>query len=94
MPVIHPSIFEIIKRFPEQRENILGLYGNSYSFRTMCEDIQKCKDAYQHWSQSESIDAKKRSEEYRELLQSLELEISQYIERSCPDYANTHKTGN
>ena len=94
MPIIHPSIFEIIQRFPEQRENILGLYGNSYSFRTMCEDLRKCKDAHQHWSQSESKDAKTRSEEYRELLESLELEISQCIERNCPGYTNNNKTGN
>ena len=79
MAVIHPSIFEIIQRFPEQRDYIISLHNNNHTFRSMCEDFRKCKDAYKHWSQSESDISRQRSEEYRELLENLGSEISQYI---------------
>ena len=94
MPIIHPSIFEIMKRFPGQKKNILSLYGNSYSFRTMCEDVRKCKEAYEHWSQSESKEAGLFADEYRELLENLESEINQFIGINCPSSANNDKTGN
>jgi succinate dehydrogenase flavin-adding protein (antitoxin of CptAB toxin-antitoxin module) len=45
----------------------------------MCEDFRRCKEAYRHWSQSESENSSPRSEEYRELLENLDSEISQYI---------------
>lgn len=79
MAVIHPSIFEIIQKFPEQRDHIISLYNNSHTFRSMSEDFRKCKDAYKHWSQSDSEISRQRSEEYRELLDNLGSEISQYI---------------
>ena len=79
MAVIHPSIFEIIQRFPEQRDDMISLHNHSHTFRSMCEDFRKCKDAYKHWSQSESEISRQRSEEYRELLENLGSEISQYL---------------
>jgi len=79
MAVIHPPIFEIIQRFPEQRSDIISLHNNSQTFRSMCEDFRRCKEAYRHWSQSESENSSPRSEEYRELLENLDSEISQYI---------------
>ena len=79
MAVIHPSIFEIIKRFPEQRDYIIYLHNNSHTFKSMCKDFRKCREAYEHWSQSESENSRQRSEEYRELLNNLGSEIGQYI---------------
>ena len=79
MAVIHPSIFDIIQRFQEQRNIVIYHHNNSHRFRIMCEDFRKCKDAYKHWSQSESEISRQRSEEYRELLENLGSEISQYL---------------
>jgi hypothetical protein len=79
MPVVQPSIFEIIKKFPQQRENIIGLHNNSHTFRAMCSDLNTCRDALKYWSQQESSEANSREREYRELLENLWSEIDRYL---------------
>lgn len=79
MAVIPSAIFEIINKYPEYREEIIHFHKNSHSFRSMCEDLCTCRNAYHHWIKSESGEAKQRSDEYRELLENLECEINRYI---------------
>lgn len=80
MAVVHPSIFEIIQRFPQQRRIIINLHNNSHTFRAISSDLKKCRDAHQYWSQLESPEARLREMEYRELLENLWLEIDRYIQ--------------
>jgi hypothetical protein len=75
MTVFHPSIFQVIRRFPEHREEILRLHNNSELFRTICSDYKKCKKALLYWSSLNSGESSVRREEYEDLLQSLESEI-------------------
>jgi hypothetical protein len=52
MPVIHPSLFLIMKCFPE-RENILRrLYLGNKTFKSICDDYQKCAEAVDYWNRS------------------------------------------
>ncbi len=80
MAVVHPCIFEIIQKFPRQRQNIIGLHHNSQTFKSICSDLNKCRDAHQYWSQLESPEAKLREQEYRELLENLWSEIERYLQ--------------
>jgi len=80
MPVIHPSLFLIIKRFPEHKEIIQRLYWKNENFREACEDHQKCADAMKYWDQSESEEAPARREELVALLRELEEEIEQDLQ--------------
>lgn len=75
MAVIHPSIFEVIKRFPEHRSGILDLYHKNELFRNTCQDYKKCKEALFYWSSLDSENSAMRRSEYGELLLSLENEI-------------------
>jgi hypothetical protein len=79
MAVVHPGIFQVIKRFPERREDILHVYNSSDAFRTACSDYRKCKEAFLYWSSLDSEESSVRREEYGELLHSLESEIINYL---------------
>jgi hypothetical protein len=79
MAVFHPSIFQVIGRFPEHREEILHFYKNSELFRTTCKDYKKCKKALIYWSSLKSGESSVRRVEYEDLLQSLESEIISYL---------------
>ena len=79
MAVVHPSIFQVIRRFPERREEILQLYHSSELFRTTCRDYRKCKEALLYWSSLGSEVSSARRAEYGELLHSLESEIIYYL---------------
>jgi hypothetical protein len=79
MAVFHPSIFQVIRRFPEHREEILHLYKNSELFRNTCKDYKKCKKALLYWSSLGSEESSVRRAEYEDLLQSLESEIITYL---------------
>ena len=82
MAVFHPSIFQVIRKFPEHREEILHLYNNSELFRNTCCDYKKCKEALLYWSSLGSEESSARRAEYRELLDSLESEITNYLAES------------
>ena len=79
MAVFHPSIFQVIRKFPEHREEILYLYNNSELFRNTCCDYKKCKEALLYWSSLGSEESSERRVEYGELLLSLESEIIYYL---------------
>ena len=75
MKVVHPSIFLLIKRFPERKDILSKLYLESTSFQSMCEDYRACNEALTHWNNMDSDEAGARRKEYGELIQSLESEI-------------------
>jgi hypothetical protein len=50
-------------------------YRTSKSFRDICQNYQKCSEAFDHWAESKLNEAPDRQREYRELLKELELEI-------------------
>ena len=79
MAVFHPSIFQVIRKFPEHREEILHLYNNSELFRNTCCDYKKCQEALLYWSSLGSEESSVRRAEYGELLHSLESEIIYYL---------------
>ncbi len=79
MAVFQPSIFQVIRRFPEHREEILHLYKKSDLFRNTCSDYTKCKKALLYWSSLGSEESSVRRAEYEDLLQSLESEIITYL---------------
>ncbi len=80
MTVVHPCIFEIIKKFPKQRDITIDLHNNNHTFRSICSDLNKCRDALLHWSQQDSPEAKLREQEYRELVKNLWSEIERYMQ--------------
>jgi len=84
MGVIHPSIFFVIKRFPEHKDVLKELYLISASFQSMCEDYQACIEALSHWNNMDSENAMARRNEYGELIQSLESEIMGCLNENCP----------
>jgi uncharacterized protein YdcH (DUF465 family) len=82
MTVIQPSLFILFERFPEQKETIKALFKKNESFKTLCEDYNRCAKALQHWNQSLDEDALLRMREYEVLLQQLEEEILQNVNES------------
>ncbi len=80
MAVIHPGVFSVVKRFPEQRAVIMRRFKDSESFQALCEDYKQCSDALQYWSQVDSDKSLLQKAEYKELLQSLEFEILHYVQ--------------
>ena len=80
MQVIHPSLFVVMKNFPDQKNELRHKYRTSESFRALCHNYQKCSEALKYWKKSKHAEAPDRHQEYTELLQELELEIQQTIE--------------
>jgi hypothetical protein len=75
MPVIHPSLFTVMKRFPDHKDALRQKYRTDKSFRSICKNYQKCSNALSHWTKSEDEDSPTREKEYTVLLHELELEI-------------------
>ena len=80
MPVIHPSLFTVQKRFPDHKDALRQKYRNCKAFRGICKNYQKCLKALKYWSESEDENAPEREKEYTILLQELELEILKSLE--------------
>jgi hypothetical protein len=76
----NPSLFFILKRFPEHNEKIQCLFEENDSFRSLCEDYRVCAKALKYWNDSTSEKAPARCEEYNALLQELEEEVLLYLE--------------
>ena len=79
MAVIYPGIFQVLKRFPEQREEIVKCFNDNDFFPALCQDYKQCSEALQFWSRKDSDESLQRKAEYEELLHSLEVEILQYV---------------
>lgn len=88
MAVVHSSIFRVIRRFPERREDILRLFYECEGFRNTCEDYRKCIDAIEYWDNQASEQSFARQTEYEELFRSLEAELLTYL-KNCQLRRNT-----
>jgi hypothetical protein len=75
MTVIPPSLFIVLKRFPERKDCIKRLFRENDNFQSICEDYRNCAEAVRYWNRSESEEAPARREEYAALLRDLEEEI-------------------
>ena len=83
MPVIHPSLFFIMKRFPDRKDAIRQNYRTCETFQNICQNYQKCAEALHYWTNSEDKNAPEREKEYSTLLQELEQEIIKSLEDSA-----------
>lgn len=79
MKVIHPSLFLVMKNFPNRKDALQKMYRNSDSFQALCENYQECSTALNYWARSESAQASERHREYLTLLQEIEKEIIQAL---------------
>ena len=81
MKVTDITPYKVIERFPEYEETITNLFKTDQDFLTLCNDYLRCAKAHEFWKKSDLCEAQKRSEEYETLLQELESEILQNIEK-------------
>ena len=82
MRIIHPSLFLIMKRFPDRKDTSRQKYRTSKSFQSICKNYQKCSEALNYWAEFEDENAPEREKEYAALLKGLELEITKSLENS------------
>ncbi len=82
MAVIQTSIFSVIRRFPDRKNEIRHLYKENDDFQIMCEDYRKCVDAHHYWNSSGSQVASVRTMEYEILRGEIETEIIRSIAES------------
>ena len=75
MTVIRPSLFIVMKQFPDHKEVIKRLFMESENFRNICEDYRLCSEALGNWNLAASEEATARREEYATILRELEKEI-------------------
>lgn len=78
MTVIYPSLFQVFKRFPDSRNVLHHLYVSDESFPSLCDNYRQCSEAVRYWADSKDEIAPERHREYQELLNALEMEITQY----------------
>jgi hypothetical protein len=79
MTVIKPGLFLIMRQCPSHKNMLRRMYLDSRSFQTLCDDYQKCLEAQEYWAQSTAIQAQERSNEYREMMQGIKIEIKERI---------------
>jgi len=79
MPVVQSSVFNVLKRFPDRRDRVMGLFREREDFRAICEDYEKCLLSLRHWSGSEAQEAAARREEYAAMLDVLGAEIIRHL---------------
>jgi len=75
MNVIQPTLFAVINKYPEFRQEALQLFRHNDEFKGLCMDYRDCMNAFRHWSRLENGEALKRKAEYEDLLMELEAEI-------------------
>jgi hypothetical protein len=72
---IYPSLFFVIKRFPNHRKALHHLYTSDELFQSLCVSYQQCSEAVRYWAYSNDANALERRREYGNLLLELESEI-------------------
>jgi hypothetical protein len=82
MGIIQQGIFSLYERFPDQKEAIRDLYEKRETFKTLCQDHQKCCEAIRFWEHKEGEVALERRQEYEALMRDLEAEISDFLSGS------------
>lgn len=81
MMVSEINPYTVMERFPEHQETIKYLFKNDPDFKTLCSDYLRCAKALRFWSKSPLCEAEKRKLEYETLLQELEVELLENIEK-------------
>jgi hypothetical protein len=76
-----PQITAVVSRFPRHELAIRRLYSRDATFREICEDYDEALRALRYW-QSAASSSDPRIEQYRELVNELEGEISNVLEGS------------
>ena len=76
-----PQITAVVSRFPRHELAIRRLYSRDATFREICEDYDEALRALRYW-QSAASSSDPRIEQYRELVNELEEEISNVLEGS------------
>jgi hypothetical protein len=79
LSVIHPGLFLILRRFLDRKDDLRQMYRASKSFRSICQNYQKCSEALRYWAEAEHEQALDRQREYSALLHDLELEVIQSL---------------
>lgn len=74
-------VSEIVGKFPANELTLHRLYANSETFRTICADYLDASRALEFWRSSTST-ANDKSEEYRKIMDELEKEITELVERT------------
>ena len=82
MALVQTSVFNVLKRFPDRKEQVMRLFRERDAFRGICEDYEQCIRSLRYWSSSTSAEAPARREEYAAMLQDLEEEIGQHLEET------------
>jgi len=80
---MNDKMYHICKRFPEKRETIALLILEDPEFRAMCEDYEDCFQACRYWGLSEEPEAETRVQEYRTIIEELENEIVEALNKSA-----------
>jgi hypothetical protein len=75
------ALASLLEKFPEAAVRIRGLFQQSPSFQSLCEDYRDCLAAWHYWRQAASGEAPALGQSYAELLQELEQEVRQYLEQ-------------
>ncbi len=79
MPVIHPSLFIVMKHFPDRKDAVRQMYRTNKSFQGICQNYQKCSEALDYWDKSYRAEAPDGRREYLTLLEELEQEIAKIL---------------
>lgn len=69
----------IRERFPDKSHIIDLLMAEDSEFLTLCEDYDACVYALRYWAKSKAPEAETRVNEYRNLIEKLEEEITQVL---------------
>ena len=85
------ALVSVLEKFPEAALRIRELFLQSPSFQSLCEDYRDCLAAWQYWQQAASEEAPALCQSYAELLQELEQEVRQYLERGTSSRFNVRK---
>lgn len=81
MPVIQTGLFSVLNRFPEHGEAAKQLFKKDSNFQSVCLDYIQCRQALQYWQKSDTTQARGRQREYAELLEELEEEILEALDK-------------
>ena len=75
------ALASVLDKFPEAAARIRELFQQNPSFLSLCEDYLDCLAAWSYWRQAASEEAPALYQSYTELLQELEQEVRQYLQR-------------
>jgi len=74
----------IRKRFPDKKHRIDRLMAEDSEFLTLCEDNDACVNTLRYWAKSKAPEAETKVNEYRDLIQELEKEVTEALEAMMP----------